>query len=226
MRDLRYKVQVDSQKHLIVSDYSRLFNSSPNSIFAGVKTMFRKRVLPILALLAVGVVASIYPVAHAQDFSGRAGYVQSGDTFVVSVYGRPWRVKVDGVTATAPGTTPRAARAALASLVSGRQVSVSQVATENDGRIRARVTVGNTDIASALLSRGTVISGNVDSPLAEPAMMKTSSRRATRTVKGKGKAGAASAAGTLDERQGTGNIRVEEVRNYLGKIQETKVKNY
>jgi hypothetical protein len=186
--------------------------------------MFRKRVLPILAILAVGVMASIFPTANAQDFSGRAGYVQSGDTFVVSVYGRPWRVKLEGVTATAPGTTNRAARAALANLVAGKNVQVSQTATENDGRIRANVTVGGLDVSSALLSRGTVVAGNVESPLAEPTMMNASNKRA-RSAKGKGGKIAAEVR-PGEERQGSGNIRSEEVRNYLNKVQEVKVKNY
>jgi hypothetical protein len=178
--------------------------------------MFRKRLLPILAIAAT-VVASLLPAAYAQDFSGRVLSVQSGDTFVVSVYGRAWRVKVDGVTATAPGTTPRAARAALAKLVSGRTVNVSQTATENDGRIRATVTANGADVTSALLSGGTVIAGNVESPLPEPRSMK-----AARNSKGKGK-GKTEA---VSDRQGTGNIKSEEVRSYLNKVQEVRVKNY
>ncbi len=178
--------------------------------------MFRKRLLPIFAIVAIAIVASLFPAAYAQDFDGRVLSVQTGDTFVVSVYGRAWRVKVDGVTATAPGTTPRAARAALANLVSGRTVNVSQTATENDGRIRAKVTANGADVTSALLSGGTVVAGNIVSPLPEPRTMK-----ASRNTKGKG-----GKTEVVSDRQGSGNIKTEEVRNYLNKVQEVRVKNY
>jgi endonuclease YncB( thermonuclease family) len=160
----------------------------------------------LLSCLAIAAAAGCLaaPAVQAQQFDAKVLSVQSADSFTASVYGRPWRVRVAEVTAVDPK-----GRNTLASLVGGKTVSITVVGTDADGRMLGRVSAAGQDVGAALVAAGAAKAGAP--AVAAPSYAAEKSVAAT-----KAPPRVAVAAGPTPPRtSGTGNIKEEEIREFL-----------
>lgn len=169
-------------------------------------------------ILSAAIVSTVLATetVTAQEFFGRARSIQSGDTFVADVYGRPWMVRINDITAPAGGPEAKMSRAHLRSLIGGQMVRVNVTGTDSRGRMLASVLRAgdNLDISSAQLAKGLATSGYViDTP---SATSEYAAAKAPRLRQGTTTAAAAPVART----SGSGNVKEDEIKRYLTGIPE------
>jgi endonuclease YncB( thermonuclease family) len=164
----------------------------------------------ISIFLATALASLAAASADAQQFQARVLSVQSGDSFTASVYGRPWRMRLADVVA----TDAKTGRSALASVIGGRTVDVNVQGTDSDGRMIARVSASGTDVSAAMLGRGAVKSGSP--AVAQPNFASEKVAATARAAPAKSTVAVATPART----SGSGNIREEEVRDFLKGVPE------